>query len=80
MGFSLVLMMGLTNTFIQTSAPPENRGTIIGFFMTAFMGLTPFGSIFAGYLAQAAGPQVTALISGTLTMSAVILLYGKILK
>lgn len=80
MGFSLVLMMGLTNTFIQITAPHDNRGTIIGFFMTAFMGLTPLGSIFAGHLAQAVGPQVTAIISGALTISAVILLYRKIVR
>lgn len=80
MGFCLVLMMGLTNTFIQMTAPPENRGTIIGFFITAFMGLTPFGSILSGHLAQSAGPRMTAIFAGGVTLIAVILLYRKIIK
>jgi predicted MFS family arabinose efflux permease len=80
MGFCLVLVTGVTNTFIQMTAPPENRGTIIGFFITAFMGLTPFGSIIAGHIAHAAGPQITAIAGGAITISTVILLYRKILK
>ncbi|MDR1195375.1 MAG: MFS transporter [Endomicrobium sp.] len=80
MGFCLVLVTGVTNTFIQITAPPENRGTIIGFFITAFMGLTPFGSIMAGHIAHAAGPRITAIAGGAVIVSAVILLYRKILK
>jgi len=64
----MVVGMSLTNTYMQIHAPVKYRGTIIGFFITAFLGFTPIGSLFGGNLSYAIGPQMTTVLGGILTL------------
>jgi len=77
-GYCMVVGMSLTNTYMQIHAPAKYRGTIIGFFITAFLGFTPIGSLFGGNLAYAFGPQITTALGGILTLAATLWLRNKL--
>jgi MFS family permease len=61
------MMQGLTssNTIIQTIVPEDKRGRVMSYYTVAFVGMAPFGSLMAGWLAHAIGAQRTVEISGT---------------
>ncbi|MGE4384505.1 MAG: MFS transporter [Endomicrobiaceae bacterium] len=61
-GYCMVVSMSLTNTYIQINAPSQHRGTVIGFFIMAFLGFTPIGSILGGYMANALGAKIASAI------------------
>ncbi len=60
------MMQGLTssNTIIQTIVPEDKRGRVMSYYTVAFVGMAPFGSLMAGWLAHAIGAQRTVEISG----------------
>jgi Arabinose efflux permease len=74
-GYYVVLQMGLTNTYIQMTTPDHLRGRVMGFFIMAFMGFAPIGSIAAGSLTHALSAPVTVALGG-----AVALFFALILK
>jgi MFS family permease len=77
-GFFLVLQMGLTNTFIQLTTPDELRGRVMGFFVMAFLGFAPLGSLAAGSLAHLISAPVTVALGGVISIAAAFLLRGRI--
>ncbi|MCB4790255.1 MAG: MFS transporter [Elusimicrobia bacterium] len=79
-GFFLVLQMSFTNTFIQLTVTDEMRGRVMGFFIMAFMGFAPIGSLMAGSLAHRFGVQVSLVVGGTISIVAALLLKDRILK
>jgi MFS family permease len=60
------MMQGLTssNTIIQTIVPEDKRGRVMSYYTVAFVGMAPFGSLMAGWLAHAIGAQRTVEFSG----------------
>lgn len=54
-GFGMVTQSAGTMTLVQGTAPPELRGRLAGVFSTVLMGLTPFGALALGLLAQRFG-------------------------
>jgi MFS family permease len=60
------MMQGLTssNTIIQTIVPEDKRGRVMSYYTVAFVGMAPFGSLIAGWLAHAIGAQRTVEFSG----------------
>ena len=58
--------MAVSNTLLQTILPDERRGRVMSYYTMAFVGMTPFGSLLAGSLADKFGAPVTVLISGLL--------------
>jgi MFS family permease len=78
-GYCMVLTTGLTNTYIQLTAPLANRGTVMGFFIMAFAGFMPIGSLIAGQLAHIIGAKITCFAAGVLVLIAAIFLRRKIL-
>jgi MFS family permease len=64
------MMQGLTssNTIIQTIVPEDKRGRVMSYYTVAFVGMAPFGSLMAGWLAHAIGAQRTVEISGVFCM------------
>jgi MFS family permease len=72
--FSLVLMfitglgqmvqMASSNTILQTIVDDDKRGRIMSFYTMAFRGMAPFGSLFAGSLANKIGAPGTVFIGG----------------
>jgi len=65
-GFGMMTNMASSNTLLQTILPDERRGRVMGYYTMAFVGMMPFGSLFAGTLADRIGAPMTVLISGAL--------------
>lgn len=63
-GFGMMTQMVASNTLIQTLVDEEKRGRIMSLYTTAFMGIAPFGSLFAGALAHRIGAENAVLIGG----------------
>jgi MFS family permease len=58
-GFGIVSQNASLNTSIQLQVPDELRGRVMSIYMLAFFGVTPFGALLAGVIAQALGPMVS---------------------
>ena len=52
------------NTMLQTEAPDELRGRIMGFYSFMVLGLAPFGSLQAGWVAERFGVRVAFATGG----------------
>ena len=63
-GLGQMIQIAASNTLLQTIVDDDKRGRIMSFFTTAFMGMTPFGSLFAGALASKIGAPWTIFIGG----------------
>jgi MFS family permease len=64
-GFGFMVQMASSNTVIQTIVDDEKRGRVMGFYMMAFLGTAPFGSLLAGSLSSRIGAPATLRIGGT---------------
>ncbi len=60
----MMVQMAASNTILQTIADDDKRGRVMSFCSMAFLGIAPFGSIFAGVLAGAIGAGNTVLLGG----------------
>ena len=56
--------MAASNTIIQTIVEDDKRGRVMSFYAMAFVGMAPFGSLLAGFLAHAIGAPFTVMFSG----------------
>jgi len=63
-GFSMMVHVAASNTILQTIVDENKRGRVMSFYTMAFMGMAPFGSLFAGSLAHKIGAPNTFLITG----------------
>ena len=63
-GFGFMVQMASSNTVIQTIVDEEKRGRVMGFYMMAFLGTAPFGSLIAGWLSSRIGVGHTLLLGG----------------
>ena len=64
-GFGMMVQMASSNTVIQTMVDDDKRGRVMSFFMMSMMGMAPFGSLLAGFLASKIGASSTLIIGGT---------------
>jgi MFS family permease len=64
-GFGFMVQMAASNTLIQTIVDDEKRGRVMSFYMMAFLGTAPFGSLIAGSLSSRIGARHTLLLGGT---------------
>jgi MFS family permease len=65
-GFGMMRQMAASNTLLQTIVDDEKRGRAMSFYAMAFAGMSPFGSLLAGVLAQRFGAPATVIASGVL--------------
>jgi MFS family permease len=63
-GLGMMVQMASCNIVLQTMVDDDVRGRVMSFYVMAFMGVTPFGSLLAGGLAHRIGAANTLLISG----------------
>jgi MFS family permease len=77
LGWSSVLQFMMMNTLIQIDVPDELRGRVFSVYLWAQQGIAPFGSLFIGWLAQAAGVPSAALFGGCLCLLAVLVIHAK---
>ena len=67
-GFGTMVSMAASNTILQTVVPDDMRGRVMSLFTMSFMGMAPFGSIFAGFIADHIGPPRTIFYAGLLSL------------
>src|SRR5262249_2845732 len=63
-GLGMMVVMSSCNTILQTIVEDDKRGRVMSIYTTAFMGVAPFGSLWAGWLADRIEAPATVLICG----------------
>jgi MFS family permease len=63
-GWGQMVQMASSNIILQTIVDDDKRGRIMSFYTMAFRGMTPFGSLIAGSLADEIGAPGTVFIGG----------------
>jgi MFS family permease len=76
-GFGIMVYMACSNTVLQTIVDDDKRGRVMGFFVMAFIGLAPFGSLLAGGLASQIGTPNTLFFSGIACLLAALVFIRK---
>jgi MFS family permease len=77
-GFGIMVQMASSNTILQTIVKEDMRGRIMSLFAVAFIGVAPFGSLFAGSMASYIGAPATLVAAGTCCVLGAILFYRKL--
>jgi MFS family permease len=67
--FALTTLIA-ANSFVQTTSDPHLRGRVMGIYLMIFMGGTPFGSPFIGWLSTSIGVRQTVTLCGSVTVLA----------
>ncbi|HOO73251.1 MAG TPA: MFS transporter [Spirochaetota bacterium] len=67
-GFGMVLSMASCNTVLQTIVDDDKRGRVMSFYIMAFAGAAPLGSLIAGTASSLIGAPLTVGISGLLSL------------
>ncbi|MEK7379649.1 MAG: MFS transporter, partial [Gemmatimonadota bacterium] len=68
-GASLSTNAITTNTLLQTEAPDELRGHVIGFYAFIVVGLAPFGALQVGLVSEFAGVRVAVALGGIICLA-----------
>jgi MFS family permease len=71
-GLTALTVMVTANSMIQLSVAPEVRGRVMALYMAVFMGGTPLGSPFIGWIGETFGARWTILIATVMCGAAVI--------
>jgi predicted MFS family arabinose efflux permease len=74
MGFCGILFMAGSNSTLQLTVPDELRGRVMSLHTLMFAGVTPFGSLLVGSLAEAFGIRTSLVVSGGCGVVAVLAL------
>lgn len=64
--FAMMMQNSSINTYIQTHSIPAYRARIMSYYVMAFQGVFPVGSLIIGSVAQGLGIKLTLYIMGTL--------------
>jgi MFS family permease len=63
-GFATLTFSTAANTTVQLAAAPAMRGRVMALYLIVFMGGTPIGSPFIGWIAEVAGPRWSLITGG----------------
>lgn len=75
-GFFMMVQMASSNTLIQSMVPDRLRGRVMSVYSMVFIGMGPFGALFAGFLAERFGAPVTVCLGAvTCIAGAIAFLY-----
>lgn len=72
-GVGMMAQTSAINTFIQTNAAPNMRSRAISYYVMAYQGIIPIGSLMIGLLASSLGPRVAMSIEGIVGIVAALL-------
>ncbi len=61
-GFFMMVQMASSNTLIQTMVPDRLRGRVMSVYSMVFIGMSPFGALLAGSMAERLGAPATVCI------------------
>jgi MFS family permease len=65
MGFCGILFMAGSNTTLQLTVPDELRGRVMSLYTFVFAGVTPFGSLLVGAIAEKFGIRTSLVVAST---------------
>jgi MFS family permease len=68
-GFGMMQQLASSNTILQTIVEEDKRGRTMSFYMMAFVGAAPIGSLVAGITASHIGAPVTLTMGGALSVA-----------
>ena len=71
-GAAMMVQMAASNTLIQAMVPDHLRGRVMAVYSMMFMGMAPFGALFAGWMAERIGAPRTVAIGGAIAVGAAI--------
>ncbi|MBP5976101.1 MFS transporter [Brasilonema sp. CT11] len=63
-GVGIIIQVAGSNTVLQTILEDDKRGRVMSFFNMSFLGITPFGNLLGGALADRIGATNTLIIDG----------------
>jgi MFS family permease len=63
-GFGSMVQVAASNTLLQTIVDDNKRGRVMSFFLMAYFGTAPFGSLIAGWVSDRYGAPVTVAFGG----------------
>jgi predicted MFS family arabinose efflux permease len=69
-GAGFMVQMASINTIIQTIVEERLRGRVMAFYVMAFLGTAPIGSLLAGAVAARIGSEYTILFGGAASVAA----------
>jgi MFS family permease len=72
LGFTALTMITAANTTMQLATEPRLRGRVMALYLMVFMGGTPLGSPFIGWLGEQFGARWTLIGGGGLTIIGVL--------
>lgn len=71
-GAAMMVQMAASNTLIQAMVPDALRGRVMAVYSMMFMGMAPFGALFAGSVAERFGaPQAVAIGGASCLVAAI---------
>ncbi len=69
-GLAMMTQMAGSNTLVQAMIPDALRGRVMALYSMMFIGMTPFGALLAGAIAEPLGVPLTITIGGCACMLA----------
>jgi len=67
-GFGMMVHMAASNTLMQTITDDDKRGRVMSFYIMAFSGLGPIGSLLMGWTARFTGVRTVVIFGGLMTV------------
>jgi MFS family permease len=69
----MLSQIAATNTYVQTNVDEHMRGRVVSYYVMAFQGMQPVGSLVIGWLAHITSAPLAVLMEGTAGAIAVVL-------
>jgi MFS family permease len=73
-GFFNILFMTTANLIIQMNTSDQFRGRVMSIYSFAFLGTSPIGNLFAGYIIEKLGASMGISICGTISALLIVLI------
>jgi len=75
-GFFLTLFTTTANTRVLSLTPDALQGRVMSVYSLLFLGVTPFGSFFAGFLAERYGAPAAMIAGAVITLAFTVITFG----
>jgi len=69
----MLAQIAATNTYVQTNVEERMRGRVISYYVMAFQGMQPIGSLLVGWLAHVTSAPLTVFLEGVAGLLAALL-------
>ena len=74
-GYCMIIALATANTSVQTRSPDHLRGRVMGIYLLAFLGLSPFGALLAGAVAKATNAPIAASLGAAICLAATLVMF-----